>query len=78
VRTGPRLLAPLIGRYAHSRLQREEESLAAGHSYEPASFCEKNAAELLLEKSVAAARKPDSEQLPSLLEPVWRWDCLEG
>jgi len=75
---GTRLLAPLIGRYAYSHLQKEEERLATGHSYEPASFCEKNAAELLRKTSSAAARKPVKEQLPSMLEPVWRWDFLEG
>ena len=75
---GTRLLAPLIGRYAHSRLQKEKKRLAADHSYEPTSFCEKNAAELLRETSSTAERKPVKEQLPSMLEPVWRWDFLEG
>jgi len=75
---GTRLLAPLIGRYAYSRLQKEEERLAAGNGFEPTSFCEKNAAELLLETSSTAERKPVKEQLPSMLEPVWRWDFLEG
>jgi len=73
-----RLLAPLIGRYVSSCLQKEEKRLAAGHCYEPDSFCEKNPAALRLEKKPAAAYKPVKEPRSSLLQPVWRWDYLEG
>jgi len=67
-----RLLAPLIGRYAHSRLKKEEERLAAGHAYEPRSFCENNAAALALKKAHAARRNADAQQLPPMPQPVWR------
>lgn len=73
-----RLLAPLIGRYAYRRLQQEEARLAAGQNYEPVSFCEKNAAALLLEKIAGTRRKTVPEQRPFLLQPVWRWDFLVG
>lgn len=71
-----RFLAPLIGRYVFNRLGKEEKRLAAGHSYEPNSICEKNVAEMILERSSATTRKPVREQSLSLLEPVWRWDFL--
>lgn len=46
-----RLVAPLFGRYAFNRLKKEEERLAAGFSYEPSSFCEKNAEALALQQA---------------------------
>ncbi len=56
-----RVLAPLVGRYASLTLKREEARLAAGWTYEPGCFYEKNAAALALEnleaKAEAAARK---------------------
>lgn len=67
-----RLVAPLVGRYAYGRLKREEERLAAGYTYEPRSFCEKNAAALALEKAPAARRKDEGRQLPPMPEPAWR------
>jgi len=73
-----RLLAPLIGRHVFSRLQREEKRLTSGQSYEPDSFCEKNPAAFLLEKALAVKPSHIKEQRPSLLQPVWRWDYLEG
>jgi radical SAM superfamily enzyme YgiQ (UPF0313 family) len=48
-----RLVAPLFGRYAFNRLKKEEARLAAGFSYEPSSFYEKNAAALALELAEA-------------------------
>jgi len=66
-----RLIAPLIGRYVLNRLRKEEERLAAGGSYEPNSFCEKNAAALVLEKT-AATEVRDKTHLPSMQEPAWR------
>jgi hypothetical protein len=66
-----RLAAPLIGRYVHGCLKKEEERLAAGHTHEPRSFCEKNAAALALEKAHAARRKADARQLPPMPEPAY-------
>ncbi|MDD5170332.1 MAG: hypothetical protein PHN75_16070, partial [Syntrophales bacterium] len=42
-----RLLAPLFGRYAYSKLTREEERLGRGLTYEPDSHYEQNEAALL-------------------------------
>ncbi len=67
-----RLLAPLIGRYAYSRLKKEEQRLAAGFSYEPASFCDKNAAAQALEKSDAALRRAGTGELFSAGQPAYR------
>ena len=66
-----RLVAPFIGRYVFSRLKKEEERLAAGSTYEPTSFCEKNAAALALEKALAAECLADVRQMPPLPEPAW-------
>jgi radical SAM superfamily enzyme YgiQ (UPF0313 family) len=67
-----RLVAPLIGRYVHGRLKKEEERLAAGHTHEPRSFCEKNAAALAQEKAHAAGRETEARQLPPMPEPAWQ------
>lgn len=67
-----RLLAPLFGRYAYSRLKKEEERLAAGNIYEPRSFCENNAAALALKKAHAAKPKSDARQLQPMPQPAWR------
>jgi radical SAM superfamily enzyme YgiQ (UPF0313 family) len=57
-----RLVTPFIGRFAWIALKREEARLAAGWSYEPCSFHEKNAAAAALENHPATqkaeARKP--------------------
>jgi hypothetical protein len=52
-----RLIAPFFGRFAHFSMKREEARLAAGWTYEPRSFCEKNAAALALEKAHRARQK---------------------
>jgi hypothetical protein len=67
-----RLVAPLIGRYAYSRLIKEEERLAAGQTYEPRSFCEKNAAALALEKAPDAKGRSVAAQLHPMSQPAWR------
>ena len=46
-----RVITPLIGLHVYSRLKKEEELLAAGHTYEPSSFNERNAAAVALEKA---------------------------
>ena len=61
---GTRLVAPLIGRYVFGRLKREELHLAAGHSYEPRSFCEENAAAVALKMASAVVRPAEIQQLP--------------
>ena len=53
----PRLVAPLLGRYAFFTLKREEARLAAGQTYEPRSFLEKNEAALAQEKVIAPGSK---------------------
>ena len=65
------LMAPLIGHYVLNRLRKEEKKLAAGSTYEPSSFCEKNAAALTLEKT-ASAEFNDDVHLPAVQEPAWR------
>jgi hypothetical protein len=52
-----RLVAPLLGSFAHWTLSREEARLAAGWTYEPRCFIEKNASALMLEKTRTAGRK---------------------
>ncbi len=66
-----RLVAPLFGRYAYRRLLQEEALLAAGKSYEPWSFCEKNAAEIARAKESAARLADKARQLSPMTEPAW-------
>jgi len=54
-----RLATPLIGRFAWIALKREEARLAAGWSYEPRSFHEKNAAAEALLKGDPARQKAE-------------------
>jgi len=61
---GTRLVAPLIGRYVFGRLNREELRLAAGHSYEPRSFYEENAAAVALKMAPAVVRPAEIQPLP--------------
>jgi radical SAM superfamily enzyme YgiQ (UPF0313 family) len=49
----PRLIAPLMGRYALVTLKKEEARLAKGWTYEPDAFLEKNEAALALGKPPA-------------------------
>jgi len=66
-----RLMAPLIGRYVYGRLLKEEARLAAGFSYEPRSFCEKNAAEIAMEKAIAVECKAGVGEMFPAGEPVF-------
>lgn len=61
-----RILAPLIGRYLRFTLKREEKRLAAGWTYEPPCFYEKNAAARALKKDPAA------EVEARMTDGVWR------
>jgi len=54
---GTRLIAPLLGRYAFFTLKKEEARLAAGRTYEPHAFLEKNMAALALENALALESK---------------------
>ena len=46
-----RLIAPLLGRVVHFTTRREARRLAAGWTYEPATWCDKNRRMLELERS---------------------------
>ena len=63
-----RLIAPLIGRFAYFTLNREEKRLAAGLTYEPVSFQDKNAAALALEKAHPVREKAEVRKIPSLVD----------
>jgi len=52
-----RLIAPLVGCFAHFTLKREEARLAKGWTWEPHCFYEKNPAALTLERTGSEARK---------------------
>jgi hypothetical protein len=56
--TPTRLAAPVIGRWIHGRLKKEEARLAAGWRYEPGCFYEKNAAAQALKKAPGAQPRP--------------------
>jgi len=57
-----RLITPLLGRYAYFTLKKEEERLAAGWTYEPCHFHEKNAAAKSLGKKWTAKSKADKKK----------------
>jgi hypothetical protein len=63
-----RIVAPLIGLFALFTLKREEKRLAAGWTYEPGSFCEKNATALALGKLPLAGTTPAKVPLPAMGE----------
>jgi radical SAM superfamily enzyme YgiQ (UPF0313 family) len=69
-----RLLAPLIGRIVYARLKREEQRLATGWTYEPATFFEENQAALTLRKSAKRSRKatPSRVKLETVFAPTLR------
>jgi radical SAM superfamily enzyme YgiQ (UPF0313 family) len=53
-----RIIAPLLGIFAHTTIRREQKRLAAGWTYEPSIFYEKNAGALELEALAKARNKP--------------------
>jgi len=61
-----RLLTPLLGRVVNIFINREERRLAAGLTYEPTTFYEKNPAALALESSGTSAAP---EVAPGLITP---------
>jgi hypothetical protein len=66
-----RIVAPLMGRYALRSLKKEEARLAAGWSYEPRSFLEKNEAAIALGKAHPARLKKEKEDMTAVAgEPV--------
>ncbi|MCE5264539.1 MAG: cobalamin-dependent protein [Deltaproteobacteria bacterium] len=67
-----RVAAPLIGRFVLLMLKREEARLAAGWTYEPETFCEKNAAAIALEKVHPARLREKREAVPAVAgEPAF-------
>ena len=66
-----RVAAPLLGRFAWFSLKREEARLAAGWTYEPTTFYEKNEAAVALEKAhPARLEKEKSSRTAIAGEPV--------
>jgi hypothetical protein len=66
-----RIVAPLLGRFAWLMLKREEARLAAGWTYEPRSFLEKNEAAIALEKAHhARLKKEKAYKIAVAGEPV--------
>jgi len=59
-----KIIAPLAGRYLLCKLKREENRLAAGWTYEPHSFYEKNTAALALEDADPARRTYGGTTVP--------------
>jgi len=64
----PRISAPLIGRYLYTALQREEKRLAAGWTYEPKTFYEKNPAAI-----AASSHKAAAAPLALSIHPTGTW-----
>lgn len=60
-----RIIAPVIGRYIHAALSREEKMLADGLTYEPACFYEKNTAAALEKKNPRAVKSEPAKILVS-------------
>jgi radical SAM superfamily enzyme YgiQ (UPF0313 family) len=67
----PRISAPLIGRYLHAALQREEKRLAAGWTYEPETFYEKNPAAIAASSRIAAEAPLRRPKLPIHAPETW-------
>lgn len=67
----PRISAPLIGRYLHTALQREEKRLAAGWTYEPETFYEKNPAAIAVSSRIAAEAPLRRPTLPIHAPETW-------
>jgi hypothetical protein len=63
-----RILTPFFGLFAWFSLKREEERLAGGWTYEPASFCEKNAAALALDRNPIARLKRETALPPTMAD----------
>ena len=61
-----RIAAPLMGLYAYFALAREEGRLRRGWTYEPPTFCEKNARALEQEMPVPAHAEPAPLRQPAL------------
>ncbi len=67
----PRISAPLIGRYLYAALQREEKRLAAGWTYEPKTFYEKNAAAIAVSSRKNAMATPKRPALRIHAPETW-------
>lgn len=62
-----RVLTPIMGRYVFIRLKQEEKRLMEGWTYEPSSFCQKNAEALSIEKK---RQRSIHVAVPHVLPPV--------
>ena len=63
-----RIIAPLLGIYAHASIKREQQRLADGWTYEPSVFYEKNAKAMELE-ALAKARSNSEPILQGTFVP---------
>jgi hypothetical protein len=63
-----RILTPLFGLFAWFSLKREEKRLAGGWTYEPASFCERNATALALDKNPVARLNTETAHIPTMAD----------
>ncbi len=54
-----RIIAPLLGIFAHASIRKEQQRLADGWTYEPSMFYEKNAKALEMEAFAKAGNKPE-------------------
>ena len=65
-----RLITPFLGTFVYFTLKREEEKLAAGKTYEPHPFCEKNlAARLLSDAETVKGQTKAGKVHPPVGEP---------
>jgi radical SAM superfamily enzyme YgiQ (UPF0313 family) len=67
-----RLVAPVIGRFLHSRAKKEETRLTRGWTYEPRSFCTKNTLALAFDRirKEGKARVPNIEWVTAKPSPA--------
>ncbi|MBN1381693.1 MAG: cobalamin-dependent protein [Deltaproteobacteria bacterium] len=63
-----RTIAPIIGKFAYASLKKEDKRLAAGWTYEPACFYEKNPAMKALEKEKQVKGKIKTKQTQPLMD----------
>ncbi len=59
--TQTRIVAPLMGRFLHVMIKKENRRLSNGWTYEPKTFYEKNPAALSLESKAGKLKSPEAE-----------------
>jgi radical SAM superfamily enzyme YgiQ (UPF0313 family) len=62
-----RIAAPVMGLFARFAIGRENRRLQSGWTYEPPTFCEKNARALALEKPALSPEKPVPARQPAFV-----------